>query len=237
MGLGLDSSNLHKKFLYVLRRKSQLLSIILVFSLFLGSQQLTYATALPSTEVFDYVSSSDFVKRKNEPLVFTCVFSPRVTPRNVTIQIFYPNQSCSHHNLVETEAKKYVNTSSFSQLGKYTFFATAIVNNKEMTSVSRSFWITTSLSDKDNDGMTDTWERFYGFNSSDKSDAYQDYDNDGFDNLEEFTMNTDPLEADYIEFILYYIDSNSHLIVLTLFFLLITLLCSILGLRRSTRWI
>lgn len=46
--------------------------------------------------------------------------------------------------------------------------------------------------DNDNDGMSDIWETANGFNSSDASDRNNDFDNDGYTNLEEFLNSTNP---------------------------------------------
>ncbi len=46
--------------------------------------------------------------------------------------------------------------------------------------------------DHDSDGMTDEWEKKYGFNPLDGADADADPDEDGFTNLEEFQAGTDP---------------------------------------------
>jgi len=46
--------------------------------------------------------------------------------------------------------------------------------------------------DEDSDGMADTWELFYGLDSTDPTDALIDTDNDGFSNLEEYESHTSP---------------------------------------------
>lgn len=46
--------------------------------------------------------------------------------------------------------------------------------------------------DADSDGLPDEWERRYGLNVGDASDANADTDGDGFTNMEEFLAKTDP---------------------------------------------
>jgi len=46
--------------------------------------------------------------------------------------------------------------------------------------------------DSDGDGMPDEWEKKYGLNPLDPSDAHHDLDGDGFTNLEEYLAGTDP---------------------------------------------
>ncbi len=49
--------------------------------------------------------------------------------------------------------------------------------------------------DTDGDGMFDVWERQYGFDPFDPSDAAGDADGDSFSNVDEFLAKTDPREA------------------------------------------
>lgn len=54
--------------------------------------------------------------------------------------------------------------------------------------------VETINADSDGDGMPDDWERKYGLNPQDPSDAALDSDEDGFTNLQEFQAGTDPLD-------------------------------------------
>ena len=57
--------------------------------------------------------------------------------------------------------------------------------------------------DADGDGLPDEWERRYGMNPSDASDADADADGDGFTNKEEYLAKTDPMDKkdhpDYLD--------------------------------------
>ncbi len=50
--------------------------------------------------------------------------------------------------------------------------------------------------DHDGDGMPTEWERQYGLDPFDASDAQKDFDGDGWTNLEEFTAGKDPTNPD-----------------------------------------
>ncbi len=52
------------------------------------------------------------------------------------------------------------------------------------------------IEDKDHDGMPDAWERLYGLNEFDASDAAADPDGDGLTNLQEYLAGTNPRKAD-----------------------------------------
>ena len=51
--------------------------------------------------------------------------------------------------------------------------------------------------DDDNDGIDDTWELEYGFNTLNADDADDDPDNDNHSNLHEFQQGTNPLVAEF----------------------------------------
>ena len=57
--------------------------------------------------------------------------------------------------------------------------------------------------DTDHDGLPNDWEKKFGLNPKDPTDAAKDKDGDGFTNMEEFQANTDPTNAyshpDYLD--------------------------------------
>ena len=53
--------------------------------------------------------------------------------------------------------------------------------------------------DSDGDGMSDDFEKFYGFNPNNPSDAGTDSDGDGLTNGQEFKAGTNPLDPNSAE--------------------------------------
>jgi hypothetical protein len=89
---------------------------------------------------------------------------------------------------------KYVYIGRFSQVGEYQYSIKVVDNlHNQNTTDMKVFWITLDLNDTDSDGMPDTWEKHYGFDPYDPSDAMQDADHDGVTNLEEYRAGSNPL--------------------------------------------
>jgi len=68
----------------------------------------------------------------------------------------------------------------------------AIIDSQQQVGGWPDLKSTPAPKDSDGDGMPDEWERRYGFNPLDPSDANLDKDRDGYTNIEEYLNGTDP---------------------------------------------
>ncbi|HKQ39599.1 MAG TPA: Ig-like domain-containing protein, partial [Verrucomicrobiae bacterium] len=79
--------------------------------------------------------------------------------------------------------RAWINVTVFSETRKEPAFSIASV-------------IVRSPDDYDNDGMPDAWERAYGLNPNDPTDADRDADGDGVTNLDEYLLDANPRNRD-----------------------------------------
>ena len=94
------------------------------------------------------------------------------------------------------------------------------------------FWITTDLSDSDNDGMSDKWEEEYGLDPRDPDDAYIDSDGDGIINLNEFENNGNPKKNIFSENAAYRIKENIGYLAGSVVLFIILFILILIGIRR-----
>ncbi|GEM_PF-6936653 len=87
--------------------------------------------------------------------------------------------------------------------GQYTLKARNTINTEWVTLPERFTWdvpittyIDTTLKDTDNDGMSDSFEKEFGFNEYYPKDTLLDADKDGLSNIEEYQAKTNPKKAD-----------------------------------------
>jgi hypothetical protein len=136
--------------------------------------------------------------------------------------------------LDETHAGKYVYFNNFNTAGKYRCYIEVedYANNIESTDYS-VFYITKNIDDKDNDGMPDWYEEKYGFDPENQDDGDKDADKDGYSNLEEYKIGTNPLKDIFVENVVYRFKNNGGYIALSIgLFVLLILLAYIANWRR-----
>ena len=180
-----------------------------------------------------YVSVDPFVQLKGEEVSIYCIAYDNIGVQRVEVMITPPNGIPFKEYLSEESDNKYVYKDIYSDIGRYTFYI-LVKDNAENFNIStnRSFWITSDINDTDDDGLPDKWERRYGFNPENASDAKLDPDKDGLTNLEEYQAGTNPVKAIFAQNIGYKIKTNLWYIGLSVLFFIIIVLLAFFGKRR-----
>lgn len=100
------------------------------------------------------------------------------------------------NTVLQNETNSLLRLTSVSQAQAGSYYV--VVQNIYGNTTSAIARLIISVSDSDNDGMSDEWEDIYGFNSQDSSDANIDSDNDGLSNLQEFIAGTNPKNSNSV---------------------------------------
>jgi hypothetical protein len=128
---------------------------------------------------------------------------------------------------------KYVD--NYDEYGKYQYFIIAEDISGQITSTefqSKFFFITSDLSDADNDGMLDTWEIEYGLDPSNPNDAKKDLDDDGVNNLDEYKNNGNPTKDIFAENAAFRIKENIAYLAGSVVLFIVLFVLFLLGIRR-----
>ena len=176
--------------------------------------------------IFDYISIQPMIQLPNANCCFSCIILPLYNISTASIMIKNPDGTHQQYIMNNTENGKFEYTTTFNQYGQY-YFSIILSNNSDMNiqSINQTFWITSSIDDRDNDGMPDWWENRFGFNSENGFDGLIDSDNDGYTNKEEYRMQTHPLRNNFYENIWFELQKNSNYLMISLFIFI--LLCSL----------
>jgi len=175
-----------------------------------------------------YTGADPNVQLTFEILDIICIASDNIEIEDVTLVITTPDDEEINVEMIFRNDGKYAYSRSYQNVGRYEYMVT-IVDSADniVTSEKKYFWITEDLADKDNDGISDEWERLYNLNPEDPSDADSDFDDDGFTNLEEYKYGFHPGRNLFSQNALKRIDENSLYLsgsVLIFVFLLIFIL-------------
>jgi len=182
--------------------------------------------------IISYFGADPIVQLAGKEVTISCIVTDDIEISDVEVEIVYPD-GFSYVEDMQLKNERYVYKDIYSSLGQYSFFVTATdtANNRDISS-KKYFWITDDLDDYDKDGIPNSWEKKYNLNIFNASDADLDLDNDGYTNLEEYNMNTNPRENILIQNIAANIRENVWYLVFSIIaFLAITFL-SIYGRRR-----
>ena len=142
-----------------------------------------------------YADAYPFVQLSNSTVELSCIASDVSGILGVDVTIVFPDAHTEVHPMSNaSNDMKYVYIGRFSRVGEYEYTIKVLDNllNRNTTDL-KVFWITLDLNDSDSDGMPDTWEKHYGFDPFDPSDAALDADHDGVTNLEEYRAGSNPL--------------------------------------------
>jgi hypothetical protein len=185
--------------------------------------------------VIHYYDAYPYVQLKNNPVDFSCIVSDNVGIGSVKLMIMSPNGISNLTEAMELLSHgKYAYSHEFNATGRYSFYIK--VKDKvgnEVESEYKLFWISNDLDDTDNDGMPDEWELKYGFDPEDPSDAKEDYDGDGYTNLKEYEIGTNPLRDIFMQNVAYRLKDSVWYLIGSVILFLIVLILSMIGKRRE----
>ena len=181
-----------------------------------------------------YFDAQPNVQKIDEYVTISCVASDNLEIDVVTVTIEPPDISSYTENMELSNDGKYEYSNTYNTFGKYNYYIEVkdIAENVVVSEIG-IFWVSSNVKDTDNDGLPDSWEREYNLDSQDLNDASLDLDNDGYTNLEEYEMGTNPLKDIFIENTAFRIKNNILFILgLIILFLFLTTLYYI-GKRRD----
>ena len=193
-----------------------------------------------SPPIIEYLKVHPKVQLPNDYVTISSIVTDFSGISSVQVKITYPNNEIETKTMTNTSgSNKYVYRHIYETIGKYEIYITVedTLGIKTTTEQEpKEFWITTDLDDTDNDGMPDWWEEKYGFDPYDPSDANQDEDDDGYNNVEEFKNGTDPLERfSFLQTIVFTLKESWEYLFVSVALFLITLALSIYGIRRQKK--
>lgn len=167
--------------------------------------------------VIDYLAAEPFVQLLDKEVSIVCITYDNGDINSVEVIIITFEGVKYEKDLKETSTNKYVYKDIYNKTGCYNYYVRVIdKSGNKIISDTKKFFITDDLNDADGDGMPNWWEKRYGFDQYDASDANNDYDNDGLSNKIEYQAGCNPLESVAMQNISYRIRSNIGYILLSL---------------------
>jgi len=182
--------------------------------------------------VISYFGADPIVQKREGYITISCIVSDNIGISDVEARIVTP-EGFSYNEELDLKEERYVYKDIYTISGKYSFFITTtdISGNIEISG-KKYFWITDDLNDYDSDGIPNNWENKYNLDSFNSSDADIDSDDDGYTNLEEYKMNTNPRENILIQNMASNIRENIWYLISSVIVFLIIIVLSIYAKRR-----
>ena len=182
--------------------------------------------------MINYVGADPIVQLVGSYITLSCIVSDNVGISDVEARIVSP-EGFSYTEDMDLKEENYIYKDIYTKAGKYSFFviATDISGNIKI-SAKKYFWITDDLNDYDGDGIPNSWENKYNLDSFNASDADVDFDDDGYTNLEEYKMNTNPRENILIQNMASNIRENIWYLISSIIVFLVIIFLSIYAKRR-----
>lgn len=180
-----------------------------------------------------YFEAQPRVQLKGKSVNISCIATDNIEISSIVVKITTPSNEIYERKMKFITEDKYAYSSTFDTIGKY-FFQIEVkdIANNLVDTIDKFFWITSDLEDKDNDGMSDSWEERHGLDPDNPNDAEYDPDGDDYSNYEEFKMGTNPKKDIFSENAGYRIKENSFYLAGSIVLFFIIILLSFFGKRR-----
>jgi len=198
-----------------------------------GNSNITEDVTLP---VIPYFSARPFVQLKDGYVNITCIATDNIEIQTVEVIITYPDGSKEEDKPMNWSSDgKYVYNQIYNALGEYTFYIEVMDKAGNMVNTtSKTFWITLDKDDTDSDGMPDWWEEKYNLNPEDLTDAYMDNDGDGYTNLKEYEIGTNPAKDIFIQNAVYRMRNSIWYLAASVFLFMLIVVLSVYGKRKGS---
>jgi len=225
--MGLDSL----RFFSVSHRN---ISIFLIaFIIFLGILNISALSKDTIQPAIDFFDARPYVQIKNGYVNITCITHDNEKIKTVNVTILYPNTKSRIVTMLWSPTGKYIYNSEYNILGNYSLYISVEdeAGNVANTSI-KNFWITSDKEDKDDDGMPDFWEKKYNLDPEDSNDAVVDSDFDGYTNIREYQIGTNPIKDIFLQNAAYRVRDNAGYLALSIFLFILLVLFSFYGIGR-----
>jgi len=215
-------------------RSSRFCLLFVVFLLFFSFFNISVVVDGASSVV--YFDAHPYVQGQNGFVSIICVIDDYSDIQKVEVIITSPKDVKTEKTMLWDSDGKYVYKDTYRDVGRYSFYVRVVdVFGNDILTKSKSFWVTLNLDDTDGDGMPEWWEEKYGFKTESVVDAYGDADGDGFTNLEEYEIGTNPVKDIFVQNAAYKIRENDLYLGGSVFLFVVLFLLSIYGKRKGFR--